>query len=45
MFARLKANGMGEYEPIFRNEAIDGVALAALTEEDMKELGIKLGHR
>ncbi len=42
---RLKSNGLSEYEESFKREAIDGMALMALTEGDMKDLGMKMGHR
>ena len=37
--------GLGQYSEAFAENAIDFRALPALTEADLKELGLKLGHR
>jgi len=34
-----------QYEAAFRNNAIDGEALAELTDADLQQLGVLLGHR
>ncbi len=45
LVARLQALNVSEVEP-FRREAIDGRALKALSEDDLKnELNLKLGDR
>ncbi|NIP46082.1 MAG: AAA family ATPase, partial [Gammaproteobacteria bacterium] len=41
----LESLGLGEYERVFAENAVDFRALGALTEDDLKELGLKLGHR
>jgi len=41
----LAMNSFGEYQELFKREQIDGEALMALTETDMKDLNIKMGHR
>ncbi len=41
----LEELGLGEYARTFVDNAISFRALPALTEEDLKELGLKLGHR
>ena len=44
--AWLKNLGLGEYEPAFRDNAIDGDLLPGLTAEDLKDLGVSIvGHR
>ena len=37
--------GLGEFENVFVEQLIDGGALFALKEEDLKELGLKIGQR
>ena len=42
----LRDLGLHRYEPIFRNNDIDGAVLPSLTAEDLKDLGItSVGHR
>src|SRR5262249_46768959 len=42
----LRSLGLGEYEPVFRNNQIDGDVLRNLTGDDLKELGVaSVGHR
>jgi len=41
----LGEQGLGQYADVFAENAIAFRALPALTEEDLKELGLKLGHR
>ena len=41
----LEQLGLGQYAEAFAENAIDHRALPALTEDDLKELGLKLGHR
>jgi class 3 adenylate cyclase/tetratricopeptide (TPR) repeat protein len=42
----LRNLGLGQYEPAFRENEIDGEVLLTLTVEDLKELGVvALGHR
>src|SRR6516165_6765507 len=42
----LRSLGLDEYEPVFRNNQIDGDVLRNLTGEDLKELGVaSVGHR
>lgn len=41
----LAANGFSEYTPLFQKEEIDLEALALLSEEDLKSLGMPLGPR
>ena len=44
--AWLKNLGLGQYEPAFRDNAIDGDLLPSLTAEDLKDLGVTIvGHR
>jgi hypothetical protein len=43
---RLRGRGLGQYEPIFRDNDIDGAVLPSLTTEDLKDLGIaSVSHR
>jgi hypothetical protein len=37
--------GLAAYAPLFAAQAIDRAVLADLSEQDMKDLGIPLGHR
>jgi class 3 adenylate cyclase len=37
--------GLAEYAPLFAVQAIDRAVLADLSEQDLKDLGIPLGHR
>jgi predicted ATPase/class 3 adenylate cyclase len=37
--------GLPEYAPIFAEHAIDGEILADLNDQDLKDLGVPLGHR
>src|SRR5262245_66308202 len=41
----LKAVGLGEYAQRFADNAIDLSVLRDLTEQDLKDLGVLLGHR
>jgi hypothetical protein len=42
----LRGRGLGQYEPAFRDNDIDGAVLPSLTTEDLKGLGIaSVGHR
>jgi SAM domain (Sterile alpha motif) len=43
--AWLRSLGLEEYEQAFRDNAVDGELLPALTDEHLKELGLPLGHR
>jgi class 3 adenylate cyclase len=44
--AWLRGLGLAEYEPTFRENAIDSAVLPNLTNEDLKDLGVSLvGHR
>jgi len=44
--AWLKNLGLGQYEPAFRDNAIDGDLLPSLTAEDLRDLGVTIvGHR
>jgi SAM domain (Sterile alpha motif) len=44
--AWLKSLGIEQYEPAFRDNAIDADVLPKLTAEDLKDLGISaVGHR
>jgi hypothetical protein len=38
--------GLGQYEPAFHDNDIDGVLLLSLTAEDLRDLGVvSIGHR
>lgn len=41
----LEANGLGEHAGLFTENDIDVDLLAELTDDDLKELGLSLGHR
>jgi class 3 adenylate cyclase/predicted negative regulator of RcsB-dependent stress response len=41
----LEGIGLGQYAPIFVRESIDFRTLPRITEEDLKDLGLPLGHR
>ena len=41
----LRSLGLAQYEPIFRDNAIDAEILPELTEADLEKLGVVLGHR
>ena len=41
----LKSLGFGQYEARFRASEIDADILPELTDVDLKELGVPLGHR
>ena len=41
----LKSIGLGEYAQRFADNAIDLSTLRDLTDQDLKELGVLLGHR
>ncbi len=43
--AWLRSLGLEQYEQTFRDNAIGGDVLPALTDEHLKELGLPLGHR
>ena len=37
--------GLQQYEPVFRENAVDVETLPELTEADLEKLGVLLGHR
>jgi SAM domain (Sterile alpha motif) len=41
----LRSLGLGQYEAAFRENAIDDTVLPNLTAEDLKDLGLVVGHR
>jgi class 3 adenylate cyclase len=41
----LRGLGLGQYEAAFRESEIDAVVLPELTESDLSQLGVPLGHR
>jgi class 3 adenylate cyclase/predicted ATPase len=41
----LRSLGLGQYEAAFRENAIDDTVLPNLTAEDLKDLGVVVGHR
>ena len=41
----LRSLGLGQYEALFRASEIDVDVLPELTDVDLKELGVPLGHR
>ena len=41
----LKENGLGEHAALFAENDIDVDLLAELTDDDLKELGLTMGHR
>ncbi|HEX3415163.1 MAG TPA: adenylate/guanylate cyclase domain-containing protein [Stellaceae bacterium] len=41
----LRGLGLAQYEPIFRENAIDAEVLPELNEADLEKLGVVLGHR
>ena len=41
----LRSLGLGQYEELFRANEIDADILPELTDVDLKELGVPLGHR
>ena len=41
----LERLGLGEYDGVFEENAIDAEVLPELTDSDLKSLGVKLGHR
>jgi class 3 adenylate cyclase/tetratricopeptide (TPR) repeat protein len=44
--AWLRGLGLGQYEQVFRDNAVDGEVLRKLTADDLKELGVvAIGHR
>jgi len=43
--AWLRSLDLAQYEPIFRENAIDAEILPELTEADLEKLGVVLGHR
>ena len=43
--AWLRGLGLGQYETTFRESEIDGEVLPDLTEGDLNQLGVPLGHR
>jgi class 3 adenylate cyclase/predicted ATPase len=43
--AWLRALGLGQYETTFRESEIDAEVLPDLTEDDLNQLGVPLGHR
>ena len=45
MAAWLDGRGLGAYAETFAEQAIDADTLAELTEQDLVQLGLPLGHR
>ena len=43
--AWLRSVGLQQYEPVFRENAVDVETLPELTEADLEKLGVLLGHR
>ena len=43
--AWLRGLGLGQYEQVFRDNAIDAEVLPELTDADLEKLGVVLGHR
>ena len=41
----LRELGLGQYEQLFRDNAIDTEILSELTDSDLERLGVLLGHR
>ena len=42
----LRGLGLEQYEPAFRDNAIDGAVLPQLTPDDLKDIGVgQVGHR
>jgi SAM domain (Sterile alpha motif) len=41
----LRSLGLGEYEPLFLENKIDAEVLSDLTDSDLSQLGVPLGHR
>src|SRR5579863_4608444 len=41
----LRSLGLGEYEPLFLENKIDAEVLSDLTDGDLSQLGVPLGHR
>src|SRR4029450_2583740 len=41
----LRELGLGQYEQLFRDNAIDTEILSELTDSDLEQLGVLLGHR
>src|SRR6187200_715827 len=41
----LRSLGLGQYEALFRASEIDADILPELTDVDLRELGVPLGHR
>src|SRR2546430_12661048 len=42
----LRGRGLAQYDPVFRDNNIDGAVLPSLTTEALKDLGIRsVGHR
>ena len=41
----LRGLGLGQYEAVFRGNAIDAEVLPELTDEHLREMGLPLGHR
>ncbi len=41
----LRSLGLGEYEPVFLENKIDAEVLSDLTDGDLSQLGVPLGHR
>ena len=41
----LRGLGLGQYEALFRASEIDADILPELTDVDLRELGVPLGHR
>ena len=41
----LRSLGLGQYEDAFRDNAVDAEVLFELTDSDLAQLGVLLGHR
>ena len=41
----LRARGVGKYEAVFRENEINEKVLPNLMDEDLKDLGVSVGHR
>jgi hypothetical protein len=41
----LRSLGLGQYEPVFRDNGIEADVLHDLTDQDLEKLGVLLGHR
>jgi len=41
----LRGLGLGQYEPMFRENEIDGEVLPDLTDDELNQFGVPFGHR